>query len=426
MSDRILGILLLTNLFLLAVALAVVQFYYRRMKEELKRNDELFIQSERFRELFEQTEVGLTHTDMKGRFVFLNRSAAKTLGFEMPEDLYDDRINSLQFYADPSEAEWIREQLRNGKRIKDRVIQIKGRDGRLSYVMVSLHARFDAKGNPVGFESIGHDVTDRVMLEEELANYSENLDAMVNRKTDEILGLERKKFDLEKLAAVGETVSTLVQSLAGPLSEIQDDFYYIRDNVDFDANERRMLELGHKEGLRIERLMKESLDFTRPEKLLPVSQDVHPILDHAAGWHEQEFAKRGIALLREYASGIPPVDVDFDRFSQVITNLLQNAIESVQDRQGRIVLKTEYASGDEFLRISVEDNGAGISEEDRGRLFDPFFTTKREGTGLGLPVVRKIVKALHGTIGIESRPGEGTRVRIELPVDRRPSVHDPV
>jgi PAS domain S-box-containing protein len=426
MSDAYVQISLITAFLLLSAALAALHRRSLRIREELKRNDGLFKEAEGYRSLFEQTDEGIIHTDMNGRFVFLNRAAAKIFGYDGPEDLYDEGINSIQFYADPSIADSIREQLRSGRPIHNQVVRVKSRDGRLIHIMVSIHARFDAGGNPVGLESIGYDVTDRVMLEAELAKYSDNLEEIVRKKTDEVLRLERIKFDLEKLAAVGETVSTLVQSLADPLSVIRDTFGYISRNVDFNADERRMLELGHKEGLRIERLISESLDFTRPEDLRPIVQDVRPILDQAAGWHEEECRKKGITLRSEYASGLPRVSVDLDRFSQVIGNLLQNAVESVRDGEGRIVLKTEYSPGDPDLRISVEDNGSGISVEDMDRLFDPFFTRKPEGTGLGLPVVQKIVKAHHGTLAIESLPGEGTRVRIGLPVGPAPAKPGPV
>jgi PAS domain S-box-containing protein len=426
MSDTTIDILLFTNLFLLVIALVALYLYSLRMKKELKRNDVLLKQAERYRELFEQSEEGIAQSDLKGRFVFINRTAAKMFGFDNPEELYDERININEFYVDRSEAEWRREQMKNGKSIKNRVIQVKGRDGRLSYNMSSVHARFDAKGNPIGFVGIGHDVTDRVMLEEELANYSDNLEAMVRKKTDEILRLERKKFDLEKLAAVGETMASLVRLLTVPFSVLRNSFYVMKDQGFYDETAGRMMELLEEEGIRFRRLLNDSLRFATPEELHTVPQDVHPILDQAAGKYEEEFKKRRIAFRREYMPGIPQVSVDSDRLLQVIVNLLQNAMEAMRDGDGGIVLKTEYTPDGTSLRISVEDNGVGISEEDMKKLFAPFFTRKMEGTGLGLPVVRKIVEAHRGTVSIESRPGRGTRVRIELPVDPRPSQQDPV
>jgi PAS domain S-box-containing protein len=426
MSKTTIDILLLSNLLLLVIALVVLHFYSRRMKGELKHNDELLKQAQHYRDLFDTTEVGLVHTDLKGRLVLLNRAAAKNIGFEKPEDLYGENINVVQFYADPSEADWIREQLESGKRIHNRVLKLINRKGHLTYFMISAHSRFDANGKPVGFESISYNVTDRVMLEEELANYSDNLETMVRKKTDEILMLEKKKFDLDKLAAVGETMASLVRLLNVPFSVLRNSFYVMKAQGLYDETEGRMMELLEKEGIRFNQLLEDSLHFATPEKLHAVTRNVHPILDQAAGKFEEEFKKRRIAFRMEYAPGIPRVSVDSDRLIQVIVNLLQNAMEAMRDGDRGIVLKTEYAPGKASLRISVEDNGAGISEEDMKKLFDPFFTRKPEGTGLGLPVVRKIMEAHRGTVSIESRLGEGTRVRVELPVDPRPSLHDPV
>jgi PAS domain S-box-containing protein len=426
MSGNAVYILLYVNLCILIIASVVLIFHSRRIREELKSNRENSKQCERFRELFERTDEGISHTALNGRFVFINRAAAKVFGFDNPADLYEEGINSIQFYADPMEAEWVRARLRSGKRIENRVIKIKTRNGSPAYVMVSMHARFDDKGNPVGFESIAHDIGDRVMVEQELTNYSNKLAAMVQEKTGEILRLEKSRFDLDKLAAMGEAVASLARLLSGPLSQLRKCLNLMKSGLSIDESARRLMVLLEEEGFRFRRILDNCLDFTGPGELNRILQDIHPVLDRAAGLYDGEFERKGIAFRREYGPGLPPAPVDPDRLMQIIINLLQNAGEAMRGRAGGIVLRAERAPHKDFLRISVEDEGKGISEQDIGKVFDPFFTRKQGGVGLGLPVTRKIVEAHDGTVQIESRPGKGTLVLIDLPIDPMPAKRIPL
>jgi signal transduction histidine kinase len=130
----------------------------------------------------------------------------------------------------------------------------------------------------------------------------------------------------------------------------------------------------------------------------------------------------------DVAAGLPPIDGDEHQLSQVFTNLLTNAFEALGGR-GRINIRavveavetdpafaTDGQTPTPTLNVDVSDNGPGVQSELSDRIFDPFFTTKPEGSGLGLPIVRKIVDAHDGRIDLTSTPGLGTRFRVTLPV----------
>jgi signal transduction histidine kinase len=130
----------------------------------------------------------------------------------------------------------------------------------------------------------------------------------------------------------------------------------------------------------------------------------------------------------EMSPDLPPVDADEHQMVQVFTNLLTNAFEALGGG-GRIAIKavveaveldpafaTDGEAPTPTLIVDVTDNGPGVQPELRDRIFDPFFTTKPEGSGLGLPIVRKIVDAHDGRIDLTSTPGLGTRFRVTLPV----------
>jgi signal transduction histidine kinase len=95
-----------------------------------------------------------------------------------------------------------------------------------------------------------------------------------------------------------------------------------------------------------------------------------------------------------------------------ILNILLNATQSMKDG-GAVDVRVDEEKN--HFRVEIEDKGCGISEENAKRVFDPFFTTKEKGSGLGLPIVKKIIEGHKGTISIRSREGEGTRVEVRLP-----------
>ena len=121
-------------------------------------------------------------------------------------------------------------------------------------------------------------------------------------------------------------------------------------------------------------------------------------------------------------------------FRRIFENLVANAIDSLQSKAGRVTVSTDSVAtpGEPpTLRITVADTGCGMSKDDLGRIFTPFYTTKERGTGLGLSIVRRLVTDLHGTLRVESEPGVGTRVTIDLPPATvgsriRPDVQAPV
>ena len=117
---------------------------------------------------------------------------------------------------------------------------------------------------------------------------------------------------------------------------------------------------------------------------------------------------------------LPPVTTDAERLRLALVNILTNARHAVELRpdpsrpsHAPITLTTRRSAN--RAAIEIRDTGPGISPDDLPRIFDPFFTTRRTGTGLGLAISRNIVEGLGGTIAVNSRPGRGTEVKIELP-----------
>ena len=113
-------------------------------------------------------------------------------------------------------------------------------------------------------------------------------------------------------------------------------------------------------------------------------------------------------------SDVPRVVGDPVALRRILENLTANAVDSLQSKPGRITVTTELVERN-IIRTTVADTGRGMSTEEAKRIFEDFYTTKERGTGLGLSIVRRLVMDLHGTIAVESAPGRGTRMIVDIP-----------
>jgi signal transduction histidine kinase len=124
----------------------------------------------------------------------------------------------------------------------------------------------------------------------------------------------------------------------------------------------------------------------------------------------------------DLATNLPSVVGDPVAIRRILENLTANAVDSLQSRGGRVTISTQVIARDAetpTVRVTVADTGRGMSRDDIGQIFNDFYTTKEGGTGLGLSIVRRLVMDLNGTVGVESAPGKGTRITIDIPASSR-------
>lgn len=168
---------------------------------------------------------------------------------------------------------------------------------------------------------------------------------------------------------------------------------------------------------RIRGLTSEIMDFAKPVELNKSWYDARELLSDLQNLYEPTMEASNIKLVTR-VEGEPMLLCDRDRLKQVLVNLLQNAVEAIEDR-GRIEVVVH--NEDYGTRISVQDDGVGMTPVLKYKIFDLFHTTKAAGTGIGLAIVKKIIEAHQGSIDVTSKPGKGTSFTIALP---RPSRHD--
>jgi signal transduction histidine kinase/iron only hydrogenase large subunit-like protein len=223
----------------------------------------------------------------------------------------------------------------------------------------------------------------------------------------------------EKLASLGQMAAGIAHELNNPLGTILLYTGIVRRKLDGREDLHHDLDLLSDESQRCKRIIGSLLDFARQNRVKLERVQVLRLLQDVV--EETSFANRDPHVK---AVVVAPedleVDVDRDQMRQVLDNLFKNAVEAMEGRDGSVTLRAVDLEKEGHVRLSVTDEGCGIPQEARDKIFQPFFTTKRigRGTGLGLPISYGIVKMHHGRIWVESEPGAGTTVFIELPRQR--------
>ena len=175
-----------------------------------------------------------------------------------------------------------------------------------------------------------------------------------------------------------------------------------------------LLESALGETRRLDTLLRQFLQSMRPGNMQREPLNLNDIIDHVLRVLEPEIAPRGIAVHRALAEDLPELNADGGQLFQAFYNLIRNAFQSIPgEGEGGIFIQTDYNDTD--VRIIIGDNGSGISHEVMGNMYEPFRTTKRKGNGLGLLIVRHIIKEHGGTLSLASKEGTGTTVTITLP-----------
>ncbi|MFG1424831.1 sensor histidine kinase [Roseixanthobacter glucoisosaccharinicivorans] len=226
--------------------------------------------------------------------------------------------------------------------------------------------------------------------------------------------LEAEMRHRAQLATLGEAAAVIAHEIRNPLGIIKTSTELVRRKTQMAPGEDRLMMFVLDEVNRIERLVRELLDYARPTQCqhVPVelvSDVVRPVLGFAA----PELERRQVTLAVRLPDIPVPVMGDADRLHQALLNLLLNAVEAAP-QGGHIIARVALES--DGVRIEIEDNGPGVAPEMRDRVFEPFVTSKVNGTGLGLAKVQATVQAHAGTVEYRDAPSGGTIFTIHLPL----------
>jgi signal transduction histidine kinase len=214
---------------------------------------------------------------------------------------------------------------------------------------------------------------------------------------------------------VSEMIAKLVHKLRNPLSSIKMGLSTLLHRASLNEKDRRCLEVAAGEVVQMEKILKDMLGFFQPSVLHFSEQNVNDIIESVVEGRAHQFNEKGIVIHKEYSDGLPKVVLDVGRMTYALDQLLQNSQEAFTS-SGIIFVRSAQGKKEGTVLIEMIDNGSGIAQETVNQIFEPFFSTKTGNTGLGLTLAKKIVEDHGGMIQVESTPGKGTRVEINLPV----------
>jgi signal transduction histidine kinase/DNA-binding NarL/FixJ family response regulator len=263
-----------------------------------------------------------------------------------------------------------------------------------------------------------------IALQAAVASENSRLYEGVKQQYAELQRTQAQLIQSTKLAAIGELAANIAHEINNPLTSVLGFASYLAEQVPHGQPMREELDLIQEEAGRARDIVRDLLHFSRQREFVPQITDLNQVLEQTLAMVRRQGAFDSITLHEEYASGLPPVEVDVPRIKQVFLNLINNAVYVMQERGGSLTIRSSH-SGD-MVQVDVTDTGTGIAPEHRGRIFEPFFTTKPEvsGTGLGLSVSLGIVESHGGTISVESEVGVGSTFTVKLPAKPDATVED--
>ncbi len=239
--------------------------------------------------------------------------------------------------------------------------------------------------------------------------------------TEEKVSME-ERIESERIASIMRLSAGVAHELGNPLNSLTIHLQLIERKLKKlqlgeEANSMAdSLEVCQGEVQRLDGIITHFLEAVRPQAPEFNELDLIELVDEVLRVQEAELGNRRLDVNVEVGQAIPPILGDRGQIKQVFFNLVKNAMEAMQPG-GK--LRVLARSDDEFVYMQFIDTGSGISEDELSRILQPYYTTKKEGHGLGMMIVQRIIRDHGGQLGIESRKGEGTAITLQFPQQHR-------
>ncbi len=338
--------------------------------------------------IFNAIREGVIVTDTAGTVIYMNDAAGMLFGLDPAAALGRPLAENI------SGLRW--KELAQGREVVTRDIEVFHPAHRvLNFYVVPLMAEDDdqpGRRQHAGYALIMRDFTER------------------HREAQETL-------ESERIAALQLLAAGVAHEIGNPLNSL---------TIHLQLLERRLrklpegqqdsllhpLEVAQEEIKRLDSIVTQFLRAIRPAPLQRTPHDLNSLVRDAADFLAPELKSRNILLELDLAPGLPVLDVDQDQLKQAFFNIVKNASEAM--KQGGL-LKIRTGSDADWINVTFADTGGGMTQETMARVFEPYFTTKKGGSGLGLMITQRIIRAHGGEVVLESDPGQGLRLTLRLP-----------
>jgi two-component system, sporulation sensor kinase E len=374
-----------------------VQNYFLRLAQEKG-----FLET-----VFNAIHEGIIVTDSNGRVTYLNDAASKLFGLDATDAIgkrLDERVRGLDWESLTHTGGPVSRDIEifypENRFINFYIVPlvIESRDGAGG---IGDSARrgstIPATGRQVGYVMILRDITE-------------------SRRT------AQQTIESERLNALTLLAAGVAHEIGNPLNSLHIHLQLMERKVqDLDHNAKselqQSIDIAQSEVRRLDSIVTQFLRAIRPSRPQLHPENVNTIVEEAVRFFTPEIQDREIVVEQELRSDLPLLQLDREQIKQAFYNVIKNSLEAMR-RHGTLRIRTDQ--DDTYVIVSFIDTGGGMSAESLGRVFEPYFTTKPSGTGLGLLIVRRIVREHGGELSIETNQGKGLILTVRLPyVDKR-------
>lgn len=347
--------------------------------------------------VFNSIQEGIIVTDASGRITYLNNAACDLFGFEGESTIgkrLDERMRGL---------DWNSFSNATGPISRDMEIFYPANKFINFYVVPLLIERRSERkrakdlAEPAGHAMILRDITES------------------RRSTEKTIESERFNALTLLAAGVAHEIGNPLNSLTIHLQLMERKTRKLEPAMREELQES--IDIARSEINRLDSIVTQFLKAIRPSRPQLHPENVNALVEEAVRFFAPEITDRDLVVEQELRSDLPLIELDRDQMKQAFYNVIKNSFEAMK-RRGILRIRTDM--DDKHLLVSFTDTGGGMSAETLGRVFEPYFTTKDAGSGLGLLIVRRIVREHGGELSIESNEGKGLTLTIRLPyLDRR-------
>jgi len=336
---------------------------------------------------------GLITVDTHGRVIYMNDAAGKIL--QMDRERVGGRSYGEVFGGRAKElAEVIDRQMTSSTSVTEKEIDVLGGDGSTIPLGLSSMPLYDTDGSRRGVIVNFKDLTEK----------------------NKLLEMLRQS---ERMAAIGGLSSAIAHEIRNPLASINNAVGMLSESCGAgDARTAKLIGIIERESERLQKISTEFLRFARMNKPELRTLDLKQVIDEVVLLLENDPRNTDeVSIVNNIGEGVT-VRFDGDQLKQLVLNVLINSLDALEGRGAIRIDAVQRSGGDgDFVRVVFSDTGPGFPEESLGSVFEPFFSTKKEGTGLGLALVRKIAVSNGGRVSARNREGDGAEIILDLVKD---------
>jgi two-component system sensor histidine kinase AtoS len=329
---------------------------------------------------------GVITVDISGNITFMNQAAINLTGVHLQDVIGKPYIATL--FNEMAFKSMLMETLKTGANYIGVEMEFPVHGRKNLFISSSTSPLHDSEGNFIGAVLSFKDISERKRLEQQV-------------------------YRADRLAAIGEMMAGVAHEIRNPLTAIKSLVQYLQEGST-EEERQEYYPVIVKEVDRANKIIQELLYFSRPSNANVLPTNMNQLIEETVIL-AKSITKNTVTYHLKLEKELPQAQIDPEQFKQVFLNILINSIQAMEN-SGAITIESLMDDEHEKIILHFSDTGCGIHEENLEKVFDPFYTSKKEGTGLGLSVVQRIVAAHNGEVYLQNIPSGGLKVTIQIPI----------